>query len=261
MDISIPEKFFYQRKRMGLKLIDGLVLGWCIGLSSETISKKLRISRERADSSINRLCSAGLVKRKEDGTVLQSTASLAHADHYNVIGVDRATSDADKPFMLTVDADTDESLDTEEYDILKEAAKDTLSDPRPSRILSYWKILFEHSLGRVCTEKPSKASYGKLNTIKDYVRTDADIMILMEYVIYRRINNEPLWEGADIRDPTLGLLVGPSRISMFMQEISKDDKWMKRRALYNYIQCGNNLAKMRRIFPKVEFEQLEKYIS
>jgi len=241
MNIQIPELEFTRRKENGLTLFDLLVYGWCIGNTAEAISKRLKCSLVKVDESVSRLSSVGKIQRRVDGTLLKNS------------DVSDSTPGAQKYKSFI-------SVDEDETEFLKEVAADTLFDPMPSRLLSYWKYLFEHSIGRVCTETTSAKTYGQLRKVIDALRTPADVMIIMEYVVDMRVRNEPLWDGAEVRDPSLGLLCGSQRLSSFMEAISKDDNWMKRRALYNYLQCGKKMERLRRIFPAAEFKQLEKYI-
>jgi len=154
----------------------------------------------------------------------------------------------------------DDDLEEEEDDLIRTLVEDTLTDPRPGKILTYWRIMYRSTLGRACTDISGASTYSKINSILNILGNAANMMTVMEYAIDMRVNEIPPWPGAEIRDPSLGFLCGADRLRGLLEKIDKSEEWAKKRAVYNYVYYGRDRSRMRRNMGSVEFNFLVRFL-
>jgi predicted transcriptional regulator len=175
--------------------------------------------------------------RTRIGTIEKLSAKMAHEVYNDSKGKQNGEGEDYKSFIV-VDEEEKGAKQEKETSPLKVVTVKALREGKVSTLLDYWRTLFETVLGRTSLAKRGPVSYGKLNTALGVLRTHADLMVIMEWVVDRRKENEPVWPKAEIRDPTLGLLAGSERLQGFLEQIMEDEYWRKRRAKFNSIALG-----------------------
>jgi predicted transcriptional regulator len=180
--------------------------------------------------------------RTRIGTIEKLSAKMAHEVYNDSKGKQNdGAKDKEEEYksFIVVDEEEEKGAKQEkETSPLKVITVKALREGKVSTLLDYWRTLFETVLGRTSLAKRGPVSYGKLNTALEVLRTHADLMVIMEWVVDRRKENEPVWPKAEIRDPTLGLLAGSERLQGFLENIMEDEYWRRRRAKFNSIALG-----------------------
>lgn len=117
-----------------------------------------------------------------------------------------------------------------------------LETGKPSNILDFWRRQFEERLGRPCTAVRGAAAYSKIKTATSRVKSYSDLMVMMLYALDRRVDGEPLWGGAEIRDPTLGLFASEAASQTLMEGMMGSSKYRALRFGYAVQSLGQEEA-------------------
>ena len=238
MIYTLNKSIVLGRKALGLRLLDLVILA-VLSDGSKSITQietMVSISSDVALSGILRLQALGLVKNHAGNYLLSKEAS---AKHY---------------------IEDDEDAEAEEKDIFVEVTEEALKIGSPSKLAMFWKLLFERTLGRTCPMRVSGPTLGQISSARSLVRTSADLMVCMEYVLWLRSEGEPIFDGWDVKDPTIGFFAGATRIQGILEKIMVNQDWATRRAKMNLASVGGDTNRMRRLFTSKEFKELEKYL-
>jgi len=242
MIYTLSKSIVLSRRALNLKLSDLAILAVLSdgSKSLEQVASMLAAPHDLVRSGINRLMVVGLVEN--------------HAGNYRLKKEERSKYYID-------DSEVEMEEEEKEKDIFLEVTEEALKVKSSVKLASFWKMLFERTLGRTCPIRMGPQVLGQISSARQLFRTNADLMVCMEYVLWLRLENEPLFPGWDIQDPSIGFFSGPNRVGPVMERIMTDERWATRRAKLNLAAVDGDITSMRRMFSPKEFKELEKYLT